>query len=60
MQPFTIQSLLGLPNEESRAASPASTLDLSDNSRTPSPTGTIVLSSDYEDETWDAEEVGKV
>ena len=60
MHPFTIQNLLGLPADEFRAQSPASTIELSDDS--PSPNPTIVLSSDDEEEheTCNMEEVGKV
>ena len=50
MHPFTIKSLLGLPDEGPRSTSPASTIQLSDDdSRAPSPTGTITLSSDDEE-----------
>ena len=58
MQPLNIQNLLGLSDKESRAASPSSTIELSSDSRSQSPTSTILLSSDDE-ETFDAEEVGK-
>ena len=62
MHPFSIQNILGLPVEESRAASPASTIELSEDSRSPSPNPTIVLLSDdaEEYETWNMEEVWKV
>ena len=64
MHPFNIKSLLGLPDDarSHRSTSPGSTIQLSDDSRAPSPTGTITLSSDEEEETEivDVEEVGKV
>ena len=62
MHPFNIQNLLGLPAEGFRAPSPASTIELSDDSRMPSPNPTIILSSDDEEEyeICDMEEVGKV
>ena len=62
MHPFSIQNILGLPADEFRAQSPASTIELSDDSRSPSPNPTIVLSSDDEEEheTCKMEEVGKV
>ena len=50
MHPFTIKSLLGLPDDGLRSTSPTSTIQLSDDdSRAPSPTGTIMLSSDDEE-----------
>ena len=58
MHPFSIQNILGLPEEESRAASPASTIELSSDSRSSASSAVITLSSD-DDETLDAEEVGK-
>ena len=62
MHPFTIKSLLGLPDDGPRSTSPTSTIQLSDDdSRAPSPMGTIILSSDDEEEDGVAEtvEVGK-
>ena len=50
MHPFTIKSLLGLPDDGPRSTSPTSTIQLSDDdSRAPSPMGTIILSSDDEE-----------
>ena len=50
MHPFTIKSLLGLPDDDPRSTSPTSTIQLSDDdSRAPSPMGTIILSSDDEE-----------
>ena len=62
MHQFNIQNLLGLPADEFRAQSPVSTIELSDDSRSPSPNPTIILSSDDEEEheTCNMEEVGKV
>ena len=59
MHPFNIQNILGLPEDESRASSPDSTIELSSESRGSTSDGTITLSSDDE-ETLDAEKVGKV
>ena len=57
MLPFNNQNIIGLPVDENRAPSPASTIKLSEDSRPISPISTIILSSDG-DETYDAEEVG--
>ena len=59
MFPFNIQNILGLPEEESRTSSPASTIELSSDSRGSASISVITLSSDDE-ETRDAEEVGKI
>ena len=59
MLPFNNQNIIGLPVDEYRASSPASTIELSEDSRPISPISTIILSSDG-DETYDAEEVGEL
>ena len=54
MLPFNNQNIIGLPVDEYRASSPASTIELSEDSRPISPISTIIFSSDG-DETYDAE-----
>ena len=57
MKPFNIQNLNGLNGEESREASPASTIVLSDDSQSSSTISTITLSSDEDqmdpDQVWE-------